>query len=118
MQAIIRRKIEAGIVRMENQGLKEGGEIFAEAQREKVPVSSIEHLHMKDDIKVSSVRRGDGIRFIVVGQGKKTRWRAHFSEFGTKNQHAEPFIYPAFHENKDRVAQLLADMQRRGMAEG
>ncbi|BFH59451.1 HK97-gp10 family putative phage morphogenesis protein [Paenibacillus azoreducens] len=118
MQAAIRRKLEAGVIKMENQGLKEAGEILAQAQREKVPVSTIEHVHMRDDIKVSPVRRQDGLRSVTIGPGKKTAWRAHFSEFGTRNQPAQPFIYPAFHENKVKVAQLLANTMRRGMAEG
>lgn len=118
MLAATRRRIEAGIQRMENQGLKEGGEIFAEAQREKVPMSTIDHIHMRDDIKVSPVRRGDGVRFVTIGPGKKTAWRAHFSEFGTRKSPAQPFIYPSFHENKDRVTQLLANLQRKGMSEG
>ncbi|WP_433943465.1 HK97-gp10 family putative phage morphogenesis protein [Paenibacillus sp. SN-8-1] len=112
----IRRKLASGVARMENQGLSDAGEILAAAQREKVPLSTIEHVHMRDDIKVSPVRRGDGIRFVTIGPGNKTSWRAHFIEYGTKNIPATPFIYPSFHENKDRIAQLLANAQRKGMA--
>lgn len=111
----IRRKLASGVARLENQGMREGGEIFAEGQREKVAVSSINHLHMRDDIRVSPVRRIDGLRVVSIGPGKKTAWRAHFEEFGTKHSPAQPFIYPSFHENKARVAQLLASVQREGM---
>lgn len=115
MLSSIRRKINAGIEKMENEGLREGGEILAEAQREKVPVSEIDHVHIRDDIRVSPVRRADGIRFVTVGPGKKTAWRAHFPEFGTKHSPAQPFIYPSFHENKSRIIRLLASKQRKGM---
>ncbi|OAB48461.1 HK97-gp10 family putative phage morphogenesis protein [Paenibacillus antarcticus] len=111
----IRRKMNSGIFRLENQGLREGGEIFAEGQREKVSVSSIDHLHMRDDINVSPVRREDGLRFVTIGPGNKTKWRAHFDEYGTKNHSARPFIYPSFHENKSRVSQFLSAEFRKGM---
>ncbi|MNJ55609.1 hypothetical protein D3C77_511130 [compost metagenome] len=113
--ADIRRKLASGITRLENQGMREGGEIFAEGQREKVAVSKIDHLHMRDDIRVSPVRRVDGLRVVSIGPGRKTAWRAHFEEFGTEHSPAQPFIYPSYHENKARVAQLLASVQREGM---
>ncbi|MNW39622.1 hypothetical protein D3C74_167140 [compost metagenome] len=115
MMASIQRKLASGVVRLENQGLKAGGELLAEAQREKAPRSRIDHVHIQDDIKVSPVRRGDGVRFITVGPGKKTAWRAHFSEFGTSRHSAQPFIYPSFHENKARITQLFAAQLREGM---
>ncbi len=115
MLAAIQRKLASGVARLENQGLREAGEILAEAQRNHVPISSIDHLHMRDDIRVSRVRRIDGLKVITIGPGKKTAWRAHFSEFGTKHSPAQPFIYPAFHENKERITRLLATVQREGM---
>lgn len=111
----IRRKLESGVQKLENQGLREAGEILAEAQREKAPRSNIDHVHIAEDIQVSPVRRAEGIRFITVGPGKKTAWRAHFPEYGTQRTPAQPFIYPSFHENKSRIIQLLANIQREGM---
>jgi len=111
----IRQKLKSGVERLENQGLRAGGEIFAESQREKVAVSNIKHLHMEDDIKVSNVRRDMGMRYVNIGPGIKTGWRAHFLEIGTRQHPAQPFIYPAFHENKQRVSQLLASYMRGGM---
>lgn len=115
MLSIIRQKINSGVERVENQGLRAAGEIIATAQREKVAVSTIEHVHIKDTIGVSNVRRGDGMRFVLIGASKETAWRVHFLEYGTKKQPAQPFIYPSFHENKARVSQLIAIEMRRGM---
>lgn len=115
MLATIRQKLNSGVQRVENQGLRAAGEIVAAAQREKVAVSSVEHVHIKDDIVVSNVRRDGGQRFVLVGPGKKTGWRAHFLEYGTKNTPAQPFIYPAFHENKARLSQVIAIAMRKGM---
>lgn len=118
MLAAIRSKLSSGIAKLENQGLREGGEIFAEAQREKVAVSNVDHVHIRDDIQVSPVRRKNGIRFVAIGPGKLTAWRAHFLEYGTKKMPARPFIYPSFHENKARVLALFADLYREGMKAG
>lgn len=115
MLATIRQKLSSGVQRVENQGLRAAGEIVAAAQREKVAVSSIEHVHIKDDIKVSNVRREGGQRFVLVGVGKQTGWRAHFLEYGTKNTPAQPFVYPVFHENKAQISQVIAISMRKGM---
>lgn len=114
----IRSKLSSGVTRVENEGLRAAGEILAAAQRDKVAVSTIDHKHIRDDIRVSNVRRGDGIRYITVGPGKETAWRARFLEDGTRNMSAQPFIYPAAHENKALIAQLLASYYRRGMRDG
>lgn len=108
MLQALRSKMGAGAARLENKALQEGGEIMAAAQREKVAVSDKASLHMRDDIKVSRVRRQDGVKFVMIGPGKETGWRAHFLEFGTKKTPAQPFIYPAFHEQKAVVESHMA----------
>ena len=121
MMAAIRQKLMSGVQRLENQGLRAAGEIIADAQRSIVVESDIERVHsvhIKDDIKVSGVRRDGemGERYILIGTSRKTSWRVHFVEYGTKKVAPRPFIYPAFHENKDRIAQLLAGALKRGMS--
>lgn len=118
MLVSIRQKLQSGVQSLENQGLRAAGEILADAQRERVVVSDKTHgVHIRDDIKVSNVRRDglEGSRYVLVGATKKTSWRIHFVELGTKKVPARPFIYPSFHENKARIAQLFAAVQRRGM---
>jgi len=115
MLATIQQKLSSGVQRLENQGLRAAGELVAASQREHVVVSSIEHVHIRDDIKVSNVRRDGGQRFVVIGPGRQTGWRAHFLEYGTKITPAQPFIYPAFHENKDHISQIIAISFRKGM---
>ncbi|MCM3291824.1 HK97 gp10 family phage protein [Paenibacillus sp. MER 180] len=114
----LRSKLGAGAARLENKALYEGGEIIADAQREKVSVSDKASLHMRDDIKVSRVRREDGVKFVLIGPGKETGWRAHFLEFGTKKTPAQPFIYPAFHEKKAAVESHMAREFQMGVRDG
>lgn len=112
---MIRGKLASGVMRIENQGLRMAGEIIAQAQRDKVAVSTRDAYHIQDDIKVSNVRRIDGMRTVLIGPGKDTAWRAHFLEFGTEKAGAQPFIYPAFEENKDKIKELLSSEFREGM---
>ncbi|NGP59887.1 HK97 gp10 family phage protein [Paenibacillus thiaminolyticus] len=118
MLQALRSRMGAGAARLENKALQEGGEIIAAAQREKVAVSDKASLHMRDDIKVSRVRRQDGVKLVLIGPGKKTGWRAHFLEFGTKKSPAQPFIYPALHEQKGAVEQHMIREFQRGVRGG
>lgn len=118
MMARIRLKMEAARSRLENSSLRAGGEIFAQAQRQTVTRSDARHLHIQDNINVSGVRSTDGMKFVLIGPGKKTGWRTHFLEFGTKKMSPRPFIYPSFHENKDRVAQFMASEMKKGLSVG
>ncbi|MBO9596371.1 MAG: HK97 gp10 family phage protein [Cohnella sp.] len=115
----LRRKLGEASNRVENRGLSAAGEIMAAAMKDKAPVSEkTSDTHLRDDIKVSGVRRKDGIKYVLVGPGKKTAWRAHFPEFGTTKMTAKPFVYPAFHEKKDEALAAIADEFRRGLEEG
>ncbi|MEO2212123.1 HK97-gp10 family putative phage morphogenesis protein [Paenibacillus amylolyticus] len=109
MLAAIRQKMGNAAENLEKKTLREGGAIFAQAQSESVAVSNINHLHIKDDIKVSGVKSNDGDKYVAIGPGRKTGWRAHFLEYGTSKMPAQPFIYPSFHEQKAKVAQFMAD---------
>lgn len=42
-------------------------------------------------------------------------FRAHFVEFGTKFQKAQPFMRPAFEQQKKKVEQIMAEEIRKGL---
>lgn len=115
MMNAIHFKLNAGSEVAENKALLEAGDIIVEGQISKLNKSNINHTHIKDNIKRSGVRRDDGLKFVLIGAGKKTGWRAHFIENGTSHSSANPFIYPTFHENKDRIVQLIAQRFKEGM---
>lgn len=118
MLAEIRSRLASGADKIEKKALREGGEIFAEAQRAMAPYSNRDSIHIRDNIKVSGVKQDDGDKFVLIGPVKKVGWRVHFSEFGTVKSAAQPFIYPSFHENKARVARFMADEFREGLRNG
>jgi HK97 gp10 family phage protein len=71
--------------------------------------------HLQDNIVVSGVRRKDGIKYVEIGPNKKVAWRAHFVEFGTSHQPAEPYIEPGFLDTKDEAMRILAEEVRKGL---
>lgn len=113
--ANLREKLQAGADRVENQGMKAGGEIMAKSMQSKVDRSSIDYKHLKDDIQVSKIVRKDGMKYVLIGPGKKTGWRGHFLEFGTSKMSARPFAYPAFKETQKEVLQVMAEEFRKGL---
>jgi len=113
----IRVKLGKAAERVENRGLRAAGEVIAEEMRSRVNVSTKRHTHIRDDIRVTGVRRREGAKYVLVGPGKETGWRAHFLEFGTKHMHARPFIYPAFHAKRSQAMQIMAEEFRKGLRE-
>ena len=114
--AELRARGERAAVRVERDALKAAGEVVAQDMRSRAPRSGINRqYHLQDNITVSNVRRKDGVKYVLVGPNKKVSWRAHFPEFGTSNQPAEPYIEPAFRAKKAEALQTIADVLRRGL---
>jgi HK97 gp10 family phage protein len=101
--------------RVANQALKEAAEPLAEAMRNNVNVSTVEHKHIRDDIHVSRVKVSGLVRYVEVGPGEETAWRAKFLEFGTSKMPAYPFVEPSLHESKHKVFAALCDALKRGL---
>ncbi|WP_067924873.1 HK97-gp10 family putative phage morphogenesis protein [Alicyclobacillus shizuokensis] len=103
-----------------NQALNEAAEPLAEAMRNNVHVSTVEHQHIRDDIQTSRVKTSGTMRYVEVGPGKETAWRAKFLEFGHATVDggqvpAYPFVEPAIREARDEVFERLAESLRRGL---
>jgi len=116
----IRVKLGKAADRVENRGLRMAGEVIAEEMRSRVNVSNKSgpnYTHIRDDIKVSGVRRQEGDKYVLVGPGKETGWRARFLEFGTVKMAARPFVEPAFHAKKSEAMQVMAEEFRKGLRE-
>lgn len=92
--------------KIEGDALRAAAEPVAEEMRGLVRVSSANEVHIRDNIEISKVKTKDGIRYIEIGPGKKTSWRAKFLEFGTSKMQAYPFVQPAG-EHKFKEAQEI-----------
>lgn len=115
----IRKKLGNASQRLENKALRKAGEPISEAMKSHVNVSDRDSTHLKNDIKVSGVRRDKfaGTRYVKIGAGKKTGWRGHFLEYGTVHQNPQPWASKGFDEGKDEAKQILGDEFRRGLEE-
>ena len=113
--ADIRRKLQSGSDRIESKALRAGGEEIAGAMRDRVNRSGYAYTHLRDDIKVSNVRRKEGTKFVLIGPSRKTAWRGRFLEFGTSKMAARPFAEPGFHEKKGAALQRIAEEFERGL---
>jgi HK97 gp10 family phage protein len=104
--------------RIANQALKEAAEPLAEAMRNNVNVSNIsspDYKHIRDDIQISRVKVSGTTRYVEVGPGEETAWRAKFLEFGTSKMSPRPFMEPSLHESKHKVFTVLRDALKRGL---
>lgn len=117
MEQIQRRLMELGkqAKKVENKAILAGAEILAEKMRQEVPVSDINHVHIRDDIQVSKVKRKDGVPFVEVGPGKETAWRAKFVELGTTKMPPDPFMSRSAKLTQEPVKSEMKSELRRGL---
>jgi len=103
------------VSKVENIALKAAAQPVAEDMRSLVHVSDISHKHIRDNIEISGVKKGDAGKYVTVGPGKETAWRAKFLEFGTKNMPAAPFVQPAGEKNADNVSRIIGEKLKEGL---
>jgi len=102
------QSIDRNVSKIENNALKASAQPVAEEMRDLVVVSSIDHEHIRDDIQVSGIKSNEGVKYVEIGPGKKTNWRAKFLEFGTSKMPAKPFVQIAYEHKKQDAVQIIA----------
>lgn len=100
---------------IENTALKAAGKPLQEAMKRNVNRSTKDQKHIQDDIKISAVKGKAAIKYIEVGPGKATAWRAKFLEFGTSKMRPYPFVGPAEQEAKGEVLDAIARTLKSGL---
>ena len=117
MGELLKRLEEMGKAasKIEVATLKEAAKPIANDAKSLVNVSSIKHRHIKDDIKIYGVKTNDGIRYIEIGPGKDTNWRAKFLEWGTSKMTARPFLQPAYEKNKKSITEIIIQKLREAL---
>lgn len=89
---------------LKEKALVAGAELMRDKVAEIVPVRTGK---LKDNIIISNVE-GNTIHIGPDQQG--TAFHGHFLEFGTKKMSAQPFMGPAYENNKDAVQNKMADV--------
>lgn len=102
-------------VKIQNEALKAAADPVAKDMASLVNVSTINELHIRDDIKISNVKTQNGRKVILVGPGNKTNWRAKFLELGTSKMSAKPFMAPAYEKNKENIKAIIKQKLKEGL---
>jgi HK97 gp10 family phage protein len=91
------------------RAVRDGMEIFQAAAEGKAPRASGE---LADNINIKTTAGGGdgdtttGSIEAIVGPGKQ-QYYGLFQEYGTRYQPAQPFMTPAYEENKDKVLETF-----------
>ncbi len=91
----ITAKLQFGVAKEARAAVRDGAQKFADKLKSNTPEWDGEtdmSGHLRDDIKLSSVRETSGVTEVDVGYGKNTGWRAHFPNSGTSMQDPQHFI--------------------------
>jgi HK97 gp10 family phage protein len=107
--------MDKNVSKVENAALKAAAEPVAADMRDLVHVSDRDTVHIQDNIEVSGVKKDAEGKYVLVGPGEVTAWRAGFLEFGTSKMEAAPFIQPAGEKNKDKVPEIIDQKLREGL---
>lgn len=84
-------------VRVEEQ-VNETGKAIRKSAKARVPVDPVDGGDLK---KTISMKRSKDKLSATIGPQKGEWWKGIFIEFGTVNQPAQPFMHPAWEENKN-----------------
>jgi HK97 gp10 family phage protein len=117
MDELLKRLEEMGKAagKIEASALKEAAKPIANDAKSLVNVSSIQHKHIREDIKIYGVKTKDGVKYIEIGPGKDTNWRAKFLEWGTSKMSARPFMQPAYEKNKKNITEIIIQKLREAL---
>ncbi|MFE6232541.1 HK97-gp10 family putative phage morphogenesis protein [Bacillus subtilis] len=100
---------------VEENVLLAGGNVAKKSMKNEVPVSDIDHKHIRDDIEVFDVEVIGGKRQVAIAPGKETNWRAKFIERGTSKQPPNPFMTRAMEKAKGDIREAMRQELLKGL---
>lgn len=118
------QQIGKDVKKTQSQALRAGAKVLADGIRQEVPVSDINHEHIRDDIKIRQTPKRDqpipGSISYDIGPSEKTAWRARFTHdgFTAKNGkfvRGNPFITRAYNIKRDAIQRAIAEKLRKGI---
>lgn len=104
-------KLQFGVAKEARAAVRDGAQKFADKLKSNTPEWNGEtdmSGHLRDDIKLSSVRETSGLTEVDVGYGKDTGWRAHFPNSGTSMQDPQHFIEETRKKSCGQLLSLLS----------
>lgn len=90
-----------------NTSLRKGANHMRDAAQAKVP---IDEGDLKDSLKVQKQKADNSEEVkLTLSPSKPKGFHAHFVEFGTVKNPAQPFMRPAFDETKGEATKIIID---------
>lgn len=101
--------IAASLLPLAARGMASGLEAMAQEAKRLAPVDSGE---LRDSIGAGPVTiDGDG----VSGSVRATAGHATYVEMGARDQHPQPFLFPAYQAHRDALTGAVADAIKEGL---
>jgi HK97 gp10 family phage protein len=95
-----------------DRALLEAAELAQREMQNNVNISTRNETHIKYNIVISPIM-GFGVdKYIYIGAGLETAWRAHFVEFGTSKMSARPFMSPVIANSRAEIMGRISRILR------
>jgi HK97 gp10 family phage protein len=105
---------------IKKKALDKAGELVKTSMERKAPRSAETKKHMADNIKVSEIKKENGVDFIKIGPNKGDNsefFYSKFTEWGTSKIPAQHWAENSLLENKREINQTIMEELKRGLEE-
>lgn len=122
MQELIDKvnKLGAKGEQIKKKALDKAGELVKNSMEKKAPRSQITKKHMADNIKVSEIKKENGVDYINIGPNKGDNsefFYSKFTEWGTSKIPAQHWAENSLLENKKKINETIMEELKRGLEE-
>ena len=105
---------------IKKKALDKAGELVKTSMERKAPRSEETKKHMADNIKVSEIKKENGVDFVIIGPNKGDNsefFYSKFTEWGTSKIPAQHWAENSLLENKREINQTIKEELKRGLEE-
>lgn len=105
---------------IKKNALDKVGDVVKKSMERKAPRSNENKRHMSDNIKVSEIKKEDGVDFVNIGPNKGDNsefFYSKFTEWGTSKIPAQHWAEKSVMENKKEVNNIITEELKRGLDE-
>lgn len=105
---------------IKKKALDKAGELVKTSMERKAPRSTETKKHMADNIKVSEIKKENGVDFVKIGPNKGDNsefFYSKFTEWGTSKISAQHWAENSLLENKREINQTIKEELQRGLEE-
>lgn len=113
-------KLGAKGVVIKKKALDKAGELVKTSMERKAPRSGKTKKHMVENIKVSEIKKENGVDFVKIGPNKGDNsefFYSKFTEWGTSKIPAQHWAENSLLENKREINQTIKEELKRALEE-